>query len=99
MRESKVERYLRKAVIDRGGLFLKFTSEGWAGAPDRLLINREGITRYVEMKAPGKKLRALQQIRKEQLEERKCLVYKIDTMAKADALVIESFGLSAEAFG
>ena len=38
MKESEIERKLVKAVKDLGGLCLKFTSPGFTGVPDRILI-------------------------------------------------------------
>ena len=60
MREKEVEQSLRKAVLKRGGLCLKFISPGWSGAPDRLVLLPGGRMGFVELKAPGKKPRPLQ---------------------------------------
>lgn len=63
MREKEIEQSLRKAVLKRGGLCLKFISPGWSGAPDRLVLLPEGRLGFIEVKAPGKKQRPLQAAR------------------------------------
>ncbi|ERS41843.1 MULTISPECIES: VRR-NUC domain-containing protein [Corynebacterium] len=63
MNEKHIEQALINATKQRGGKALKFTSPGWSGAPDRLIILRGGKTGFVELKAPGKKPRPLQQQR------------------------------------
>ena len=60
MREKEIEQSLRRAVLKRGGLCLKFISPGWSGAPDRLVLLPEGRLGFIEVKAPGKKPRPLQ---------------------------------------
>ena len=71
MREREVERRLVTAVKKRGGLAPKFTSPGLDGVPD-------GRLAFVEVKAPGQKMRPLQLLRKRQLEELGFRVYCID---------------------
>ncbi|MBQ9308936.1 MAG: VRR-NUC domain-containing protein [Clostridia bacterium] len=63
MREKEIEQSLRKAVLKRGGLCLKFISPGWSGAPDRLVLLPGGRMGFVELKAPGKRPRPLQAAR------------------------------------
>lgn len=92
MRESKVEKFTRQAVIDRGGLLLKFVSPGWAGAPDRILLVGDGRVVFVEFKAPGKKLRPLQQKRQRQIVGRLCEHRTVDSIEGAVALIKELFG-------
>ena len=69
MRESSVERYLKKRVEDLGGKCIKFHPENWRGAPDRIVLLPGGITYFVELKAPGKKPRKQQEYRHKQLRE------------------------------
>ena len=78
MREKFIERNLVQAVRRMGGLAPKFTSPGWAGAPDRLVLLPGGHLAFVEVKAPGKTLRPLQVKRKGQLEALGFRVYVID---------------------
>ena len=78
MNEKQVEQALRKAVQERGGLALKFVSPGLAGVPDRLVLMPGGQMAFVEVKAPGRRMRPLQVRRKEQLEALGFSVYGLD---------------------
>ncbi|MFB8607540.1 VRR-NUC domain-containing protein [Enterococcus casseliflavus] len=69
MREKQVEQALVKAVKRAGGICPKFTSPGLAGVPDRLVLMPNRKLGFVEVKAPGKKPRALQLYRMKQLTE------------------------------
>ena len=55
MRESQIENALVKAVKQAGGECRKVQWIGRRGAPDRLVLLKNGITLWVELKAPGKK--------------------------------------------
>ena len=78
MREKTVEAKLVAAVKEMGGLAPKFISPGYDGMPDRLVLLPNGILAFVELKAPGKRLRPLQVRRKAQLEGLGFSVYCID---------------------
>ena len=78
MREKMIENKLKKAVKEKGGLCLKFVSPGFDGVPDRIILMPNGIIAFAELKAPGKKLRPLQERRKRQLEALGFLVFCID---------------------
>ena len=78
MREREVERRLVTAVKKLGGLAPKFTAPGLDGVPDRLVLLPDGRLAFVEVKAPGQKMRPLQLLRKRQLEELGFRVYCID---------------------
>lgn len=78
MREREVEKALTKEVKKCGGLALKFISPGMSGVPDRLIMIKGGKLAFIELKAPGKKMRPLQIKRKEQLEALGFKVYCID---------------------
>ena len=78
MREKTVEAKLVAAVKGMGGLAPKFISPGYDGMPDRLVLLPNGILAFVELKAPGKKLRPLQVRRKNQIEALGFSVYCID---------------------
>ena len=60
MEESKIEKYLKSKVEKLGGECLKFNS-GVVGVPDRIVILPGGKITFIELKAPGKPLRRLQQ--------------------------------------
>ncbi len=89
MLESKIENRLKRKVEKIGGLALKFTSPGMAGVPDRLVLLPKGRIAFVELKAPGKKLRPLQLKRKEQLEVLGFKVYVIDSYKRIDKFIGE----------
>ncbi|MED0707097.1 VRR-NUC domain-containing protein [Aneurinibacillus aneurinilyticus] len=65
--ESTLEKKLVLEVEKRGGICWKFTSPGTTGVPDRVVMAPWGRVAFVEMKAPGKKLRALQRKRADQI--------------------------------
>ena len=89
MLESKIELKLKKEVEKIGGLSLKFTCPGMAGVPDRLVLLPKGKMFFVELKAPGRKLRPLQLKRKEQLESLGFKVYVIDSYEKIQLFLNE----------
>ncbi|WP_153007737.1 VRR-NUC domain-containing protein [Bacillus coahuilensis] len=80
---------VKKKVSENGGLALKLVSPGFAGVPDRLVLFRGPKIAFVELKAPDKKLRVLQQKRKKQLEALGFNVYKIDSYEAVDRLLEE----------
>lgn len=58
--ERTLERKLRLAVQGAGGWALKWTSPGQAGVPDRVCLFPGGRVVFVEMKAPGGRVSAVQ---------------------------------------
>ena len=60
MREKTVESKFTSAVKAKGGLAVKFTSPGFNGMPDRLVMFPSGRIAFVEVKAPREKPRPLQ---------------------------------------
>lgn len=89
MKEVTIEQRLKKKVKEHGGLALKLVSPGFAGVPDRLVLFNGAKVAFVELKAPAKKLRALQRKRKRQLEALGFKVYKIDSFEAVDRLLEE----------
>ena len=69
MREKAVEEKLTRAVKAEGGMCPKLVSPGTDGMPDRMVLLPKGRIGFVEVKAPGKKPRPLQQRRHEQLRD------------------------------
>ena len=67
MLEKEIEQKLKRKVEGKGGLCLKFTSPGWAGAPDRICLWPGGRVSFYEIKRPGERPRPLQLRRLEQL--------------------------------
>lgn len=92
MREKEIEQKLVQAVKKSNGLCLKLTSPSMAGIPDRLLLMMGGKCAFVELKAPGKKLRPLQLSRKRQLEKFGFHVYVIDSMEQISEVLSEIEG-------
>ena len=78
MRESTIERKLVIEVKKRGGLAVKFVSPGLDGVPDRLVLLPGGSIAFIEIKAPGKRMRPLQQMRAKKLATLGFKVYCID---------------------
>ncbi len=90
--EKHIEQKLIKKVKDKGGLALKLVSPSLDGLPDRLLLLSKGKIAFAELKAPGKKLRPLQEKRKRQLEELGFLVFVIDNANGIDAVIEKVIG-------
>lgn len=89
MLEKRIEAKLRRDVQNLGGLALKLISPGYAGVPDRIVLLPPGKLVFVELKAPGRKLRPLQQRRKTQLEGLGFKVYVIDSLQAVDEFMGE----------
>ena len=89
MLEKIVERRLRAETLKRKGLALKFVSPGLDGVPDRIVLLPGGRMAFIELKAPGKKLRPLQVKRKEQLESLGFLVYCVDGIEQIGGVLDE----------
>lgn len=77
MKEREVETKLVDEVKKAGGICPKWVSPGMNGMPDRIVI-LPGCIGFVEVKAPGKKLRALQKRQHARLRHLGCLVYVLD---------------------
>lgn len=79
MREKIIEQKLAMAVKKNGGICPKFTSTGFDGMPDRLLLLPHGKFAFVEVKAPGEKPRPLQLARHRLLSRLGFRVYVLDS--------------------
>ena len=79
MQENIIEHRLKREIEKQGGMAFKLTSPGRAGMPDRLVLIPGGRIVFVEIKAPGKKLRPLQRKRFKQLQDLGFQVFKIDS--------------------
>lgn len=78
MKEQKLERRLVDVITAAGGLCWKFTSPGTAGVPDRICVLNGHIV-FVELKAPGRHPRPIQQRRINQLRHHGILALVIDS--------------------
>jgi len=58
--EKQIEHSLVRGIKALGGIAYKFVSPGHAGVPDRILILPGGKVIFVELKRPGGKTTALQ---------------------------------------
>lgn len=92
MDEGRLERRFKAEVERRGGKALKFTSPGWAGAPDRIVLLPGGEVVFAELKAPGKRLRPLQAKRAAELRELGFKIYTLDSHAAIETFAVEVFG-------
>ncbi|PWV90240.1 VRR-NUC domain-containing protein [Paenibacillus cellulosilyticus] len=92
MRERTIEKRFCSEVKKHGGQAFKFIPPGYAGAPDRVVLCPGWRTYFVELKAPGEKLRPLQVKRAEELRKMGYPVYCIDSIAGIDDFIAEVFG-------
>lgn len=87
----KSEKYLEGLLAKRtkylGCICLKYSNGNETGYPDRMVLLPGGGIIWVEIKSAGKKLRKLQQIRKEQLEALGHEVYVVDSVASVDTVI------------
>ena len=92
MKEKAIELYFVKKVKAMGGMAIKFVSPGFDGLPDRLVLLPKNKLAFVELKAPGKKPRALQIKRMEQLTSFGFKCFVADTKEAVDATITELGG-------
>lgn len=78
MREKAIERKLLMAVKSLGGIAPKFTSPGFDGMPDRIVLLPGAHMAFVEVKATGKSPRSIQLARHDLLRRLGFLVYVLD---------------------
>lgn len=87
MLESVIEHALVRQCKAKGGWALKFTSPGTAGVPDRLVLFKDRHMGFVELKAPGKTLRPIQERRKKQLEALGYDVFVVDSLDQVPGVI------------
>lgn len=87
MRENKVEKAFVNAVKAVGGQAIKFTSQSMNGVPDRLVLLPTGKCAFVELKAPGKKMRMLQRKRRLMLQELGFPVFCVDRIEQIHSVI------------
>lgn len=88
MLESEVEKKLCKKVKEElHGRAFKFVSPGFSGVPDRIILVPMGRIYFVETKAPGKKLRKLQEWVRGLIQELGFVVLQIDTPEKVEVFI------------
>ena len=91
MYERTIEKELVARVKAKGGIAPKFTSPGFDGMPDRLVLLPGGRMGFVELKAPDRKPRALQMVRHRLLRRLGFKVYVIDGIEQI-AVVLKEIG-------
>lgn len=84
MRESAVEAQLVKRVKERGGIPYKFKSPQRRSVPDRIAAMPDGITIWVELKAPGEQPRDDQVREHQRLSDLGHVVLVLDTKERVD---------------
>lgn len=89
MREKIIEQKFRVSVRAAGGMAVKFVSPGLDGMPDRLALLPGGRMAFVEVKAPGKKPRPLQEARHRMLRRLGFKVYVLDDEKQIGGIVDE----------
>lgn len=89
MREKTIEQKFTAAVRNAGGLALKFASPGFDGVPDRIALLPGGRMAFVEVKAPGKKPRPLQEARHRLLRRLGFKVYVLDDAGQIGGIIDE----------
>lgn len=89
MNEKSIENKLVEEVKKVDGMAPKFNSMGLVGVPDRIVLLPGGKMAFVELKANGKKMRAIQIRRKRQLESLGFKVYLIDRIDQIGGMISE----------
>lgn len=89
MREKQIEQKLVKAVKNMGGIAPKFTSPGFDGMPDRIVLLHGGKIGFVEVKASGQKPRHLQLARHEMLKRLGFKVFVLDNEKQIGGIIDE----------
>lgn len=88
LRESDIEKRLVSEIEQMNGYALKFISPGHAGVPDRIIL-LPGRVYFAETKAPGKRLRKLQQHWKQKLEGLGYKVFVVDSQESLELMLDE----------
>ena len=89
MREKAIEHKLTLMVKKRGGICPKFVSPGFAGMPDRIILMPGGKLAFVEVKAPHKAPRPLQEARHKLLRGLGFKVYVLDNPEQIGGIIDE----------
>ncbi|HEM6178991.1 TPA: VRR-NUC domain-containing protein [Streptococcus suis] len=85
MKEKQIEQKLVDEVKNINGWCLKLT--GMLGIPDRLVLLPKGKIGFVEVKAPGKKPRAIQVKRMKQLSALGFLCFVLDDVSEIGGII------------
>lgn len=91
MRESYIEQYLVDQVKAKGGIVRKLKWIGQHGAPDRIVMFKPALGQdlrppmFIELKAPGEKVKPHQQREHDRLRAHGQQVFVIDSIEGVDA--------------
>lgn len=91
MRESTVEKWLRRFVEHSGGLCVKV---GVGGLPDRVCMWPDRVVEWVELKQPMGRLKQRQEYRVQQLRERGYVVWVLWTVQQVKDWARERLGIT-----
>lgn len=91
MLEREIEKKLVLETKNMGGLSLKFTSPGFVGVPDRLVLLPKGKLAFVEVKRKGEKPRAIQVSRHKLLRKLGFKVYVLDSKIQTKEILNEIY--------
>lgn len=87
MIEAVVEKHLVKRVKELKGIPFKFVSPGITGVPDRLVLLPGGRIYFIELKAPGHKMRKRQEYIAKLIRNLGFTVLCLDTIEKVDDFI------------
>ena len=90
MRESEIETYLVRRVKELGGECRKVQWIGRRGAPDRVVF-LFGQTLWIELKAPGEKLKPHQEREHQRMARHGCAVYTVDNIEQLERVLTSLF--------
>jgi len=91
MREKEIEKQLVVETKRMKGLALKFTSPGFVGVPDRLVLLPGGKLAFVEVKKEGEKPRPIQISRHKLLRKLGFKVYVLDSKKQIKEILNEIY--------
>lgn len=89
MREKEIEKKLVIEVKKRGGICPKWVCPSYDGMPDRIVLLPDRKFGFVEVKAPGKKPRPLQDSRHRLLRRLGFRVHVLDEISQIGGIIDE----------
>ena len=78
--EGRIQQQISKYLKDNGCLVLKNMSVSLNGWPDLTVIEPDGTTYHIEVKAPGGRLSKIQKYRITQIREHNTNVFIVDSL-------------------
>ena len=86
-RESVIEEKVCAYAVTKGVIHYKFTSPNRRAVPDRMLINSNGFTWFIEFKATGKKATVPQEREHTKLRAQNKEVYVVDDIDQGKTII------------